>query len=216
VVIVTHAGLISQVLGLVKGRSRSGFFERDQFDAVLRHLTPQLRPPMLFGYITGWRVNSEVLPLEWRRVDFKASEVRLDRGTTKNGEGRVFKMTKDLRALLVAQEAERERLKKAGHLSPFVFFREVADGPGGEKKPQPIVSLLKAWKAACRLAGCPGRIPHDLRRTAVRNLVRAGVSETVAMKMTGHKTRSVFDRYDITSEQDLTDAAAKLDAAANG
>ncbi len=68
------------------------------------------------------------------------------------------------------------------------------------------------WDQACTAAGCPGRIPHDFRRTAVRNLNRAGVTETVAMKITGHKTRNVFDRYDITSEEDLADASRKLQA----
>jgi integrase len=67
--------------------------------------------------------------------------------------------------------------------------------------------------STCRLPGCPGRIPHDLRRTAVRNLQLAGVSESVAMKLSGHKTRSVFDRYDITSSNDLREAARKLDSA---
>lgn len=104
-------------------------------------------------------------------------------------------------------------MKLAGQIEPWVFFRMVAEGRGGEKKPQPIISLNKAWKAACRAAGCPGRIPHDLRRTAVRNLVRAGISERVAMMMTGHKTRSVFERYNITSPGDLRDAARKLDMA---
>jgi hypothetical protein len=61
-----------------------------------------------------------------------------------------------------------------------------------------------------RIAGCPGKIPHDFQRTAVRNLVRAGVPDTIAMKVTGHKTRSVFGRYDITSEEDLAEAARKL------
>ena len=89
------------------------------------------------------------------------------------------------------------RLKKAGQIVPWVFFRMVADGRGGEKHPKPIRAFNKAWKAACIAAGCPGRIPHDLRRTAVRNMVRRGVPERVAMQLTGHKTRSVFERYNI-------------------
>ena len=75
-----------------------------------------------------------------------------------------------------------------------------------------VKSWRKAWNAACKLAGCPGRKPHDFRRTAVRNLTRAGVTDTIAMAVTGHRTRAVFDRYDITSEADLDDAAAKLQA----
>jgi len=75
-----------------------------------------------------------------------------------------------------------------------------------------MTTFIKAFRAACTKAGCPGRIPHDLRRTAVRNLVRAGVPERVAMQMTGHKTRSVFERYNILSECDLVEAAKKLNA----
>lgn len=186
---------------------RTGFFEREQFDAVLTHLPTAIQPVIAFAAITGWRIASEVLSLEWRQVDMEAGEVRLDAGTTKNGEGRVFPFTADLRVLLEARQAEHDRLKKAGHLCPFVFVREHPDG-----KPQRIASFRGAWRTACRKAGCPGRIPHDLRRTAVRNLVRAGVPERVAMRLTGHKTPSVFARYDIVSGGDLHDAAARLDA----
>jgi integrase len=193
---------------------RAGFFEREQYEGVLRHLPAELQPVVSFTYITGWRMADEVLPLEWRQVDFNAGEVRLEPGTTKNKEGRTFPFTAELHAVLTTQLAEHERLKKAGHIFPNVFFREVAEGRGGDKKPKVITSLNKAWKVACRAAGCPGRIPHDMRRSAVRNLVRAGISERVAMMMTGHKTRSVFERYNITSPGDLKDAARLLDVAA--
>jgi integrase len=82
---------------------RKGFFGREQFDAVCRHLPAPLRPVVGFAYVTGWRIQSEVLPLEWRQIDFTAGTVRLDPGTTKNREGRVFPMTGDLRTLLKTQ-----------------------------------------------------------------------------------------------------------------
>ena len=184
--------------------------EPDQFAAVCAHLPPDIQPIVKFAYITGWRIQSEVLPLEWRRVDFSTGDVRLDAGTTKNKKPRVIKMTDDLRALLAGQHVEHERVKKAGHICPFVFFREVADERGGEKKPRQVKAFTKSWKIACQAAGCPGRIPHDLRRTAVRNMVRRGIPEGVAMKWTGHTTRSIFERYNIVSEGDMTAAAERL------
>jgi integrase len=187
------------------------FFEAEQLARVLDHLPAYVRPVIKFAGITGWRVPSEVLPLEWRQVDLTAGDVKLDAGTTKNGDGRVFPLTAELRRVLEQQQREHERLKKAGHIWPRVFFRETANGRGAPRAPQAVGSFKKVWRAACAAAGCPGRIPHDLRRTAVRNLVRAGVPERVAMKLTGHKTRSVFDRYDITSPGDLREAARKLD-----
>ena len=194
---------------------RSGFFEPDQFASVCANLPAEIQPIVKFAYITGWRINSEVLPLEWRRMDFAAGEVRLDAGTTKNGKPRIIKMTDDLRALLTAQYAEHDRVKKAGNICPFVFFREVADERGGEKKPRQVKAFTKSWKIACQAAGCPGRIPHDLRRTAVRNMVRRGIPESVAMKWTGHTTRAIFERYNIVSEGDMTAAAERLSGLLN-
>ena len=192
---------------------RTGFFEQHQYDAVMAHLPAPLQPVITFAYVTGWRITSEVLPLQWRHVDLKAREVRLDPGTTKNKEGRTFKLTTQLHKLLEAQKAERDRVaKESGQICPWVFFRMVAEERGGDKKPQPILKFNKAWAKACAAAGCPGRIPHDLRRTAVRNMVRAGVPERVSMKLTGHKTRSVFERYNIVSDGDLNTAATLLDA----
>ena len=143
-----------------------------------------------------------MLTLQWRQVDFSAGQVRLDPGTTKNNEGRVFPLTLALRQLLEQQRDVRDALRRErGSLCPYVFHRSGV----------PITTFAKAWKTACAKAGCPGRIPHDLRRTAVRNLVRAGVPERVAMQMTGHKTRSVFERYNIVSETDFSDAVRRLD-----
>ncbi len=195
---------------LSEAPARAGFLDRGQVDAICQHLPAALAPVIRFAFVTGWRIPSEVLTLEWRQVDLAAGEVRLDPGMTKNGEGRIFKLTDNLRILLEAQQREHERLKKAGRVSPLVFFRLVAKGRGGTKQPKPITSFIKAWRVACTRAGCPGRIPHDLRRSAIRAFVRGGISEGVAMKLSGHRTRSVFDRYAIVSETDLTDAAAKL------
>lgn len=185
--------------------ARSGFFEPEQFAPLLAHLPIEIRPLIQFSYITGWRIVSEVLPLEWRQVDFNAGEVRLDAGTTKNREGRVFPFTDELRRILRAQQQEHEeRIRSAGLIVPWVFTRN------GKQ----IRNFRKAWETAREAAGIPGRLPHDLRRTAIRNMVRSGVPERVAMTLSGHKTRSVFDRYNIVSGSDLKDAARKMDATA--
>lgn len=196
---------------LQENNVRAGFFEPDQFRAVRARLPVAVQPVVTFAYITGWRIASEVLPLQWRQIDLRAGEVRLDAGTTKNGDGRLFKASDDLRALLEDRRRETTELERRhGQIIPWVFFRLVANERGGVRKPKPIRAFTKAWKLACAEAGCPGRIPHDLRRTAVRNMVRAGVPERVAMRLTGHKTRSVFERYNIVSDGDLDAAALRL------
>jgi integrase len=90
---------------LVEDNARPGFFERDQFNAVLRHLPEELRPVVQFAYITGWRAKSEVIKLEWRQIDLKAGEIRLEPDTTKNKAGRTFPFTDELRIPLEAQHA---------------------------------------------------------------------------------------------------------------
>src|SRR5262249_40943894 len=142
--------------------------------------------------------------------------VHLDVNTTKNGEARTFPMTEELRELLEAQRAYTDAVQhKKGIICPHVFHRD------GVR----VRTWRRTWTTALRAAGratkdprtkkvTRSRIAHDFRRTAVRNLVRAGIPERVAMQMTGHRTRAVFERYNIVSHGDLTDAARKLDAAA--
>jgi integrase len=170
---------------------------------VREHLPEPLRPVITFAFLTGWRIRSEVLRLKWKDVDFRHGAVTLPPGSTKNRKGRVFPFTQELRAVLELQrECTRKIERKAGVVIPFVFHRNGS----------PIRDFYHAWRTACRKAGVPLRVPHDFRRTAVRNLVRAGIPERVAMQMTGHLTRSIFDRYHIVSEGDLQDAARRLDA----
>jgi integrase len=102
---------------------RTGFFEREQIQRILAHLTPAIRAAVQFAYITGWRIPSEVLKLQWRHVDFEARVVRLDPHTTKNDEGRTFPFTDALERLLEAQKAEHDRLKAEGIICPWVFNR---------------------------------------------------------------------------------------------
>jgi len=186
---------------LEENNVRKGFFERRQFEWVRGYLPEDLQTMVTFAYITGWRIPSEVLTLQWPQVVFAAGVVRLEPGTTKNDEGREFPLTAELRELLEAQRAKAEALKREGIIYPWVFHRAG----------HPIRTYRRSWISACKKAGLPGRIPHDFRRTAVRNLVRAGIPERVAMTMTGHKTRSVFERYNIVSSGDLMEAAKKLD-----
>jgi len=182
---------------------RTGFFEAEQFRAVLARLPGDLKPVFEIAYVTGWRVRSEILTRQWRHVDFAAGWLRLEPGETKNGEGRQFPLTPELQAVLDRQhERTRAQERVAGRIIPWVFHR------GGE----PIKSFRRAWLTACKLAGVPGRIPHDFRRTAARNLERAGVARSAAMKMVGHRTESIYRRYAIAEEGMLREAGVKLAA----
>lgn len=184
---------------------RTGFFEREQFDSLCKHFPEDVEAMLRFAYITGWRIRSEIRFLQWPQVDFQAGRVRLEPGTTKNDQAREFPFTAELRALLEFQKAKADALKRKGIICPYVFHRNG----------KTIKEFRRSWTKACMAAGVPGRIPHDFRRTAVRNLVRAGIPERVAMQLSGHKTRSVFERYNIVSDGDLTDAAERLNKFSN-
>jgi integrase len=181
---------------------RVGFFERAEFERVLASLPEHVRPLVEFLYFTGWR-RGEALGLEWRCVDFTAGTIRLEVGTTKNGKGRVLPF-RALPALAELLRRQRERTD-AVELEKEIIVPSVFHRNG-----KPIADFRGAWEAACRAAGLPGRIVHDFRRTAARNLIRAGVPERVAMEILGHKTRSVFDRYNIVNDQDVAEGLSKL------
>jgi integrase len=141
---------------------------------------------------------SDRLPLDHDPV-----EVRREPGTTKTDEGRTFPFSvlPELEALLRAQHERTDVLQKQkGMIIPWVFHRD------GEE----IKSLKKSWRNATKAARLQGKIPHDFRRTAVRNLERAGVPRSVAMKLVGHKTESIYRQYAIVAKQDLVDGLKRL------
>jgi integrase len=184
--------------------ARKGFFEPADFTAVESYLSAPLRTFARFLYYTGWRAG-EALGLTWADVNFQVGLARLEPGTTKNREGREFPFAVfPPLAELLREQRERTSVleREQGRIIASVFHRNGA----------PIRSYSRAWTAACEAAGLKGRLVHDLRRTAVRNLERAGVSRSVAMKLTGHKTEAVYRRYAITSAADLSEGVAKLAA----
>lgn len=155
-----------------------------------------------FAYYTGCR-KGEILGLRWSQVDLSERVVRLEPGETKNDDARTIPLVAELHEALKLLKETRDAYFAR---SQWVFSR------AGE----PILDFKGAWATACATAGLlgeqgePAKLFHDLRRTGVRNLVRAGVPERVAMMISGHKTRCVFDRYNIVSESDLKDAARRL------
>src|SRR5215471_2128371 len=177
---------------------RRGFLEQEQYHAVREQLPEELRLLFVALYHWGTRIG-EMLPLEWTQVDLRAFEVRLYPGTTKNGEGRLLPIYGDLEEWLrLAKEIRNENYPDCR----WVFHRQ------GKR----IRNFRKSWVNAVAAAGVPKLRPHDLRRTAVRLMMRYGILENVAMKITGHKTRNIFDRYNIVSNRDLKLFRAQMNA----
>jgi integrase len=131
--------------------------------------------------------------------------IRIPGERTKNRRPLLFPWTTELRAVIAGARARVDRLQhERGAIIPWVFPREDGERLGDFKK---------SWKTACRRAGVPGRLRHDFRRTAARDLVRAGVPERQVMELLGWKTRAMLDRYHIVSQADLDAAATKIDRA---
>jgi integrase len=185
---------------LQENNVRKGFFEYGDFINLREALPSYLRGFVTFAYKTGWRV-SEITDLTWSQVDLENSIVRLESGTTKNNEARTVYLDDELKAVFLNQ---KNRQKELGKISHYVFTNE----SGSDN----IKAFRGAWAKACAEANISGKLFHDFRRTAVRNMVRAGIPERVAMMISGHKTRSVFERYNVVSETDLKLAAQKQEA----
>ena len=195
--------------------TRKGFFEIEDFKRVLAHLPEEIKPVAITAYVTGWRVKSEILSRQPSHLDLKNGWLRLEPFETKNDDGRNFPLTPMLREALEKQVRKTEALRREGIITPWLFHRE------GKQ----IKNFRWAWITACIKAGLGSetrdinglrlkrsakRIPHDFRRTAVRNLERAGVPRSTAKKLVGHKTDSVYNRYAIADEGMLKEAALKL------
>jgi integrase len=183
---------------LTENNTRQGFFERPDLESVVAALPVYLHDFTRFAYLTGWR-KGEIISLKWTDVDRDARAIRLRPEAAKTGRGRTVMLEGDL-AELIDRRWQARLFEKHSQvrIAQLVFHR---DG-------EPVGDFRKAWATACQAAGAD-KLFHDLRRTAARNMVRAGVSERVAMAVTGHLTRSMFDRYNIVSEDDLRMAALK-------
>jgi integrase len=174
---------------------RKGFVEQKQYRQLCNECSKLwLRTALALGYNFGFR-SAELLNMRVDQVDLMNHSIRLDPGGTKNGEGRIVKLTSETYELV-----KQSMFSK----SPGDFLISRRDG-------QPVKDFRAAWKKLAEAAKLPGMLFHDLRRSAVRNMVRRGVPEVVAMRISGHKTRSVFDRYNIVNEADLVEAAKRIE-----
>jgi integrase len=173
--------------------ARKGFLDVDQFRALRQELPDHLRPFVTVAYYTAMRF-SEIANLRWDQVDLERRVLRLCQGETKNDEPRVVPLNAEIVQMLGMLPRK----------SKFVF--------PGKRVDRPLSNLRKSWTKACKSACLEGTRFHDLRRSGVRNMRRAGVAREVIMRVSGHKTESMFRRYSIVDEGDLLDAANKLDA----
>lgn len=182
---------------LEEDNAREGFIEHEQYRLILEKLPIHLKALFVVGYHVGVRIG-ELRKIRWNQVDLSAGEIRLSGAQTKNKKPRTLPVYGDMWACLDMQKASRDQLWPD---CPLVFHY----------LGRPIGSHIKGWSKACSAAGLPDLLFHDLRRSAVRNMERAGIPRNVAMAITGHRTESVYRRYDIVSKQDLRMAATRME-----
>ena len=182
---------------LPEHNARRGFFERHEVEKLLLHLREPLSEMAQFAYATGWRLG-EIRGLRWEYVDRRAREIRLP--DSKNGEGRVLPLDENLWALIERRWTRREYKKPNDVSSIQVFVFHFRGGP------VPETTIRRWWVDACMKAGLPKKLFHDFRRSAVRDMIRGGVPQTIAMSISGHKTESMFRRYNITTTADKLEA----------
>jgi integrase len=185
---------------------RTGFFSDNEFRKVAANLPTHLQDFALFGYLTGWR-KGEIKSLLWDEVE--GDVIRLRAENSKNGESRIVTFeTGELSELMARRQAARvARVGERDADSRFIFHNGHKDKKGNViGHGEPIGDFRKAWATACKLAGVEHRLFHDLRRTAVREMLRSGVHESTARKISGHKTASMLQRYNIQSESDIREA----------
>jgi integrase len=189
--------------------ARQGFFERGEFLSLLAHLPDDgLRDFVEWCHWTGMR-KGEAAALTWDDFDRETWTLRLQAKHARTRRGRVIVLRGAFRDIIERRLAAR-RLD-----CPYIFWRPYDGKPTPNLQAgdaAPIQEFRKAWRTACKAAGLKGRLFHDLRRTGVRNLVRAGVSQHVAMQISGHRTDAVFRRYNISTEADLGSAAERVTA----
>ena len=195
--LAVHWGWLDIVPGfpdrLRENPPRQGFFEHPEYLAVRAHLPAPWQDILDLAYYSGWR-KQEILGLTWDEIDEAGGVIRLSPARSKTLVGRILPISQPIAEALARRRARRDPD------SPLVFHR---DGI-------PVRRWRTAWRTACQSAGVPTRFLHDCRRTAARNLIRASVPERVAMLLTGHKSRAIFDRYNIIHEQELLDAGDQL------
>jgi len=181
-----------------KDNERRGFVEKQQYRTLADKATGHLwlRGLLALGYTGGFR-KAELFEMRCSQVDLLNNTVCLYSCETKNREGRMVTLTEECRQLVT-------ELRKGKQPEDFLFAR------GGE----PVRDFRGAWEVLTKAAGVSGLLFHDFRRSAVRNMIRRGVPQKTARTISGHKTDSVFARYNIVSEADIQDAARKIEEGA--